>query len=112
MEHPSRINHHHHHHHHHRSSEGVDYASAAASFQAARRSDPYRVEGLELYSTVLWHLRKEAELAHLAQEAMAIDRLAPQTWWVGVGGGFLECGRWGWSDEGLGVKGWCLLHPY
>ncbi|KIY92589.1 Protein bimA, partial [Monoraphidium neglectum] len=64
------------------SAEAVDYAAAAASFQAARRADPHRVEGLELYSTVLWHLRRETELAHLAQEALAIDRLAPQTWCV------------------------------
>jgi len=31
---------------------------------------------------VLWHLRKEAELAHLAQILVSTDRLAPQTWCV------------------------------
>lgn len=37
-------------------------------------------QGLEQYSTVLWHLRRETELAHLAHEALAIDRAAPQAW--------------------------------
>ena len=31
-----------------------------------------------MYSTVLWHLKRERELAHLAQEVQAIDRLSPQ----------------------------------
>ena len=38
----------------------------------------FRMEGMELYSTVLWHLRREVDLAHLAQEVQAIDRLSPQ----------------------------------
>ena len=29
------------------------------------------MQGLEVYSTVLWHLRKEVDLAHLAQEALS-----------------------------------------
>ncbi len=37
---------------------------------------------MEVYSTVLWHMRKEVELSHLAQDAMELDRLAPQTWYV------------------------------
>lgn len=37
-------------------------------------------QGMEVYSTVLWHMRKEVELSHLAQDAMELDRLAPQTW--------------------------------
>jgi anaphase-promoting complex subunit 3 len=35
---------------------------------------------MELYSTVLWHLKKDVELAHLAQACLATDRLAPQAW--------------------------------
>ncbi len=50
--------------------------------------DRYRVEGLELYSTVLWHLRRDADLSFLAQHALATDRLAPnvracERAWVG-----------------------------
>ena len=37
---------------------------------------------MEVYSTVLWHLKKEVALSHLAQEAVALDRLAPHTWCV------------------------------
>lgn len=37
---------------------------------------------MEVYSTVLWHLRKETDLSHLAQEVVEVDRLAPQAWCV------------------------------
>lgn len=37
-------------------------------------------QDMELYSTVLWHLKKDVELAHLAQACLATDRLAPQAW--------------------------------
>lgn len=38
------------------------------------------VQDMELYSTVLWHLKKDVELAHLAQACLATDRMAPQSW--------------------------------
>ena len=38
------------------------------------------LQGLEVYSTVLWHLGREVELAHLAQAAVALDRLSPAAW--------------------------------
>ena len=59
-----------------------DYAEAARHFEWARRADPTRLEGMEVYSTVLWHLKREAELAFLAHEALALDRLAPETWCI------------------------------
>ncbi|GAX75808.1 hypothetical protein CEUSTIGMA_g3251.t1 [Chlamydomonas eustigma] len=62
--------------------EAVEYRSAAAAFEAARSLDRHRVEGMEQYSTVLWHLKREYELSHLAQELHAIDRLSPQAWCV------------------------------
>jgi hypothetical protein len=31
---------------------------------------------------VLWHMKKEVELSHLAQDAVAIDRLSPHSWCV------------------------------
>ena len=68
--------------------EAVEYRSAAAAFEAARALDGQRVEGMELYSTVLWHLRRESELAHLVQEVQSVDRLSPQVW----GGGGAGCG--------------------
>jgi len=33
---------------------------------------------MEVYSTVLWFLKREHELCFLAQEMAAIDRRAPQ----------------------------------
>ena len=59
-----------------------DYTEAARHFEWARRADPTRLEGMEVYSTVLWHLKREAELAFLAHEALALDRLAPETWCI------------------------------
>eukprot|EP00761_Pharyngomonas_kirbyi_P008218 gb/GECH01008229.1/.p1 GENE.gb/GECH01008229.1/~~gb/GECH01008229.1/.p1 ORF type:complete len:446 (+),score=101.94 gb/GECH01008229.1/:1-1338(+) len=38
-----------------------------------------RLEGLEIYSTILWHLRKEKELSFLAQKMKSIDPLSPYT---------------------------------
>lgn len=60
----------------------VDYYSAARMFQKAREVDPFRLQGLEIYSTVLWHMRKEVELSTLAQEAVSLDRLSPVTWCI------------------------------
>ena len=37
---------------------------------------------MELYSTVLWHLKREVELSHLAQEAVMLDRLDPRAWCI------------------------------
>merc|ERR1712070_1104616 len=62
--------------------EMVNYPEAERAFEWARRIDPTRLEGLEVFSTVLWHLKKEVELSFLAQEAVAIDRLSPQAWCV------------------------------
>ena len=41
----------------------VKYEAAAQHFKEARRIDRYRLEDLEIYSTVLWHMKKETELA-------------------------------------------------
>lgn len=63
-------------------AEMVNYQRAHAEFEQMRIVAPDRLQGLEVYSTVLWHLRKEAELSHLAQDAVTLDRWAPQTWCV------------------------------
>lgn len=39
-------------------------------------------KGLEYYSSVLWHLKKEVDLAYLAQEVSSLDRRSPFTWLV------------------------------
>lgn len=63
-------------------AEMVDYPEAERAFAWARSVCPHRLDGMEVYSTVLWHLKKEVALSHLAQEAVALDRLSPQTWCV------------------------------
>lgn len=40
------------------------------------------VQGLEVYSTVLWHMKKEVEVSYLAQEAIAQDRRSPHAWTI------------------------------
>ncbi len=35
---------------------------------------------MEVYSTVLWHLKRETALSNLAQEAVAWDRRSPHAW--------------------------------
>ena len=35
---------------------------------------------MELYSTVLWHMKREVDLSHLAQQAVALDRHDPRAW--------------------------------
>ena len=61
-------------------AEMVEYQESARAFERARRVDPTRLESCEVYSTVLWHLKRETRLSHLAQECVSVDRLAPQTW--------------------------------
>lgn len=40
------------------------------------------LQGMEVYSTVLWHLKREVQAAHLAQQAIGLDRLSPHAWCV------------------------------
>jgi anaphase-promoting complex subunit 3 len=35
---------------------------------------------MEIYSTILWHLRKEVGLSHLAQQLVDADKMCPQAW--------------------------------
>ena len=62
--------------------EMVDYPSSQKAFQQLRLLDPCRLEGLETYSTVLWHMKKEVELSNLAQEAITLDRHSPVSWCI------------------------------
>ncbi|OAX79577.1 hypothetical protein ACJ72_06102 [Emergomyces africanus] len=56
------------------------YAEAEKYFIRVKTIAPSRLEDMEVYSTVLWHLKNEVELAYLAHELMEIDRLSPQAW--------------------------------
>ncbi|OJD20153.1 hypothetical protein ACJ73_08513 [Blastomyces percursus] len=56
------------------------YAEAEKYFIRVKTIAPSRLEDMEVYSTVLWHLKNEVELAYLAHELMEVDRLSPQAW--------------------------------
>lgn len=59
-----------------------NYSKAEKLYVKLRRDYPYHLEGLEYYSTTLWHLQKEIALSSLAQELTDFDKLAPETWCV------------------------------
>lgn len=67
--------------------EQSDWAEAEKLYIRIRTIAPARLEDLELYSTVLWHLKKDVELSFLAHELLDINRLSPQAWCV-VGNSF------------------------
>ena len=67
--------------------EQASYSDAEKFFVRVRQLAPARLEDMEIYSTVLWHLKADIELAYLAHELMEIDRLSPQAW-VAVGNSF------------------------
>ncbi|KAF5810721.1 putative tetratricopeptide-like helical domain superfamily, acetyltransferase A, auxiliary subunit [Helianthus annuus] len=58
----------------------VDYIEAERAFSNARLASPYSLEGMDVYSTVLYHLKEDMRLSYLAQELISTDRLAPQSW--------------------------------
>ncbi|KAL5768764.1 hypothetical protein ACOSP7_015309 [Xanthoceras sorbifolium] len=58
----------------------VDYLEAERALNLARRASPYSLEGMDIYSTVLYHLKEDMKLSYLAQELITTDRLAPQSW--------------------------------
>jgi anaphase-promoting complex subunit 3 len=60
---------------------------AERAFQCVRMLEPYRLWDMEVYSTLLWHLRRKVQLAFLAQELVSIDPRAPQAW-IAIGNTF------------------------
>jgi anaphase-promoting complex subunit 3 len=56
------------------------YTEAAKYFSRVQSLAPSRLEDMEIYSTVLWHLKSDVELAYLAHQLLESDRLSPQAW--------------------------------
>lgn len=67
--------------------EAADYKAAEDCFARVMKLQPSRVEDMEVYSTVLWHLKKESALAFLCHTLRDQDFHAPQTW-CAVGNAF------------------------
>jgi anaphase-promoting complex subunit 3 len=58
-----------------------DYAGAETAFAKSLAIEPTRLNGIvEYYSTVLWHMKKETELAELAIHSFNTDRQTVATW--------------------------------
>lgn len=62
--------------------EVAEYGASIAAYKAVRELDPARLQGMEYYSTALWHTKQEMQLSYLAQEVVREDRLAPEAWIV------------------------------
>ncbi|KAI9799944.1 MAG: hypothetical protein M1825_004315 [Sarcosagium campestre] len=60
--------------------EQASYVEAEKYFRRIRSSSHARLEDMEIYSTILWHLKNEVELSYLAHELIDVDRLSPQAW--------------------------------
>lgn len=58
------------------------YEDSISYFEKSHRLEPYRLQGMEIYSTALWHLQKEVHLSCLSQELIEFDNSAPETWCV------------------------------
>jgi anaphase-promoting complex subunit 3 len=58
----------------------AEYAEAEKSFRRVRVLAPTRLEGMEVYSTILWHLRRETDLSFLAHELVDSAWHSPQAW--------------------------------
>ena len=56
------------------------WADAEKVYIRLRMLAPARMEDLDLYSTCLWHLKKDVELSFLAHELIDVNRLTPQAW--------------------------------
>jgi len=58
------------------------YIRAVQHFEKMQRVAPWRLEGLELMSTALWHLKDKVKLSYLAQKLKNFDLNSPVTWMV------------------------------
>jgi len=56
------------------------YAEAEKYFTRIKAMAPARLEDMEVYSTILWHLKNEIDLAFLAHEIVETNRNSPQAW--------------------------------
>lgn len=65
----------------------LSYHESKTTFEVLRKVAPSWVEDLEIYSTVLWHLKKDVSLAFHSHDMMDNHFLSPQAW-CAVGNSF------------------------
>ena len=67
--------------------EQASYLEAEKTFTRIKSMAPSRLDDMEVYSTTLWHLKSDIDLAFLAHEIIDLDRNSPQAW-CAVGNSF------------------------
>jgi anaphase-promoting complex subunit 3 len=60
--------------------EQAAYPEAERLFRRLRIISPTRLKDMEVYSTILWHLKRETDLSFLAHELVDSAWLAPESW--------------------------------
>ena len=62
--------------------EQASYADAEVYYKRIRQAAPTRFQDMEIYSTILWHLKRETDLAFLAHELLEppCGWQSPQAW--------------------------------
>lgn len=60
--------------------EQASYPEAERYFRRLRIMSPTRMQGMEVYSTILWHLKRETDLSFLAHELIDSAWLSPEAW--------------------------------
>jgi len=60
--------------------EQAAYAEAEKYYKRIRQVAPTRFEDMEIFSTILWHLKRETDLAFLAHELIDATWQSPQAW--------------------------------
>ncbi|RLV91645.1 Protein bimA [Spathaspora sp. JA1] len=58
----------------------VNYKQSEYYFNKLRKLDRTRLEDMEYFSTLLWHLHRKVELTYLANELHDLDSTSPITW--------------------------------
>lgn len=59
-----------------------DFLGASRCLELMHSVEPHRMKGLDLLSTVYWQVKKEVELAHLAQNTVDFDSKCPEAWCI------------------------------
>jgi anaphase-promoting complex subunit 3 len=62
--------------------ENGNYKQAEEEYKKLRLIDPFFLHGVEMYSTSLWHLKKERELCSLAKDLLALSKVDHRIWCV------------------------------
>lgn len=60
--------------------EQAAYVEAEKYFRRLRVMAPSRHEDMEVYSTILWHLKRETDLSFLAHDLLDASWVSPQAW--------------------------------